>query len=221
MRSNKAGLADLKRLHAAAQAAREADEARAKTQQKQTQAARVASAADHQLFARVTQAVTPLNADERTMHRAASGQRTSDQLAQRRTRAAGQAPEPRLALSDGFSAPTDEQTELQWAAPGIGPDVQRQLRRAFWPISAHLDLHGLNSDRARSALATFVTQSQSHGARCVRIVHGKGYGSQNGQPVLKSRVAQWLTQLPAVSAFASAPSAHGGHGALLVLIRLS
>jgi DNA-nicking Smr family endonuclease len=221
MRSNKAGLADLKRLHAAAQAAREADEARAKTQQKQTQAARIARAADHQLFARVTQAVTPLNADERTMHRAVSGQSTNDQLAQRRARAAGQAPEPRLALSDGFSAPTDEATELQWAAPGIGPDVQRQLRRAFWPISAHLDLHGLNSDQARGALATFVTQSQSQGARCVRIVHGKGYGSQNGQPVLKSRVAQWLTQLPAVSAFASAPIVHGGHGALLVLIRLS
>ena len=68
MRSNKAGLADLKRLHAAAQAAREADEARAKTQQKQTQAARIASAADHQLFARMTQAVTPLNADEPVNH---------------------------------------------------------------------------------------------------------------------------------------------------------
>jgi DNA-nicking Smr family endonuclease len=221
MRSNKAGLADLKRLHAAAQAAREADEARAKAQQKQTQAARSASAADRQLFARMTQAVTPLNADERTMHRALSGQSTSDQLSQRRARAAGQAPEPRSALSDGFPAPTDAETDLQWAAPGIGPDVQRQLRRAFWPISAHLDLHGLNSDQARGALVAFVAESQSHGARCIRIVHGKGYGSQNGQPVLKSRVAQWLTQLPAVSAFASAPSAHGGHGALLVLIRLS
>jgi DNA-nicking Smr family endonuclease len=221
MRSNKAGLADLKRLHVAAQAAREADEARAKAQQKQTQTVSTASVADRQLFTRMTQAVTPLNADERILHRAASGKNTSDQLTQRRARAAGSPPEPSLPLSNSFSAFAENQTEVQWAAPGIGPDVQRQLRRAFWPISAHLDLHGLTSDQARGALATFVAQSQSHGARCVRIVHGKGYGSQNGQPVLKSRVAQWLTQFPAVSAFASAPIAHGGHGALLVLIRLS
>lgn len=220
MRSNKAGLADLKRLHAAASAARQADEARAQAQQKQAQAASAASAADRQLFARMTQAVTPLSSDKRILRRTTSGQSTSDQLAQRRTRAVGQEQKVTSGLSDGVSVPADEHTELKWAAPGIGPDVQRQLRRAYWPISAHLDLHGLNSDQARVALTSFITESQSHGARCVRIVHGKGYGSPNSQPVLKSRVAQWLTQLPAVSAFASAPLAHGGLGALLVLIRL-
>lgn len=220
MRSNKAGLADLKRLHAAAQTAREADAARAKAQQKQALAVSTASVADRQLFARMTQAVTPLTAVERNLHRAAGEQSAGDQLAQRRARAAGQDPEPTSGLSDGFSAFTDAQTELQWAAPGVGPDVQRQLRKAYWPVSAHLDLHGLTSDQARSALASFIAESQNHGARCIRIVHGKGYGSQNGQPVLKSRVAQWLTQLPAVRAFASAPLAHGGDGALLVLIRL-
>ena len=220
MRSNKAGLADLKRLHAAALAARQADEARTQAQQKQAQAASAASAADRQLFARMTQAVTPLTSDRRILQRTTSGQSSEDQLAQRRARAAGQEHKATSALSDGVSVITDEHTDLQWAAPGIGPDVQRQLRRAYWPISAHLDLHGLNSDQARVALSSFIAESQSHGARCVRIVHGKGYGSQNGQPVLKSRVAQWLTQLPAVSAFASAPVAHGGLGALLVLIRL-
>jgi DNA-nicking Smr family endonuclease len=220
MRSNKAGLADLKRLHAAAQAARQADEARAALHKKQQQADKIASAADSQLFARMTQRVKPLEVDPRILHRNASGQAKGDQLEQRRARAAGQVSEPALGLSDGLSGLAEDQSDLQWAAPGIGPDVQRQLRRAYWPVSAHLDLHGLNSDQARTALASFVAQSQSHGARCIRIVHGKGYGSQNGQPVLKSRVAHWLTQLPAVSAFASAPTAHGGQGALLVLIRL-
>jgi DNA-nicking Smr family endonuclease len=220
MRSNKAGLADLKRLHAAAQAASKAEEERATIQKKQQQADSVASAADRQLFARMTEAVKPLAADPRILHRAASGQARGAELEQRRARAAGQAPEPALGLSDGLAGFAEDQSDLHWAAPGIGPDVQRQLRRAYWPVSAHLDLHGLNSDQARTALASFVAQSQGHGARCIRIVHGKGYGSQDGQPVLKSRVAHWLTQLPAVSAFASAPAAHGGQGALLVLIRL-
>ncbi|EJC60989.1 hypothetical protein QWA_17250 [Alcaligenes faecalis subsp. faecalis NCIB 8687] len=35
-----------------------------------------------------------------------------------------------------------------------------------------------------------------HGLRCVRIVHGTGYGSRNGEPVLRHAVRRWLTQLP-------------------------
>jgi DNA-nicking Smr family endonuclease len=97
----------------------------------------------------------------------------------------------------------------------------RQLTRAFWPIGAQLDLHGLNSDQARAALVIFIENSQRHATRCVCIIHGIGYGSANGQPVLPVRVRQWLKQLPAVSAFAQAPKAHGGAGAVLALLRLS
>ena len=105
------------------------------------------------------------------------------------------------------------------AAPGIGPAVLRQLRRAFWPVGARLDLHGLNSDQARARVLAFIENSQNHRTRCVCIIHGVGYGSANGQAVLPVRVRQWLKQLSAVSAFAQAPQAHGGAGALLALIR--
>ena len=142
-------------------------------------------------------------------------------MAQRRLRALGQSETAPAALSDTFSPFAETEGDLAWLAPGIGPEVLRQLRRAFWPVGAHLDLHGLNSDEARLALNNFIEASQTHGTRCVRIVHGKGYGSADGQPVLKARVAQWLTQLSAISAFASAPTAHGGRGALLVLIRMN
>ena len=226
MRNSKAGLADLKRLHQKAleeQRARQAqDQAKllARQQSIQLGLASVTSAEEVKLFARATQAVTRLKSDKRVTHRPSDTQQ-DELMAQRRLRALGQSETAPAALSDTFSPFAETEGDLAWLAPGIGPEVLRQLRRAFWPVGAHLDLHGLNSDEARLALNNFIEASQTHGTRCVRIVHGKGYGSADGQPVLKARVAQWLTQLSAISAFASAPTAHGGRGALLVLIRMN
>ncbi|WP_195843324.1 Smr/MutS family protein, partial [Bordetella pertussis] len=55
--------------------------------------------------------------------------------------------------------------------------------------------------------------------RCVRIVHGKGYGSQGLEPVLKDKARTWLVQKADVLAFSEAPERGGGAGALLVLLR--
>jgi DNA-nicking Smr family endonuclease len=52
----------------------------------------------------------------------------------------------------------------------------------------------------------------------VRVVHGKGHGSPGRQPVLKDKVQRWLAQRAEVIAFAQASGAHGGAGALLVLL---
>jgi DNA-nicking Smr family endonuclease len=53
----------------------------------------------------------------------------------------------------------------------------------------------------------------------VRIIHGVGYGSRNGEPVLRSVVRSWLVQLDEVVAFCGAERAEGGHGALIVLLK--
>jgi DNA-nicking Smr family endonuclease len=225
MRNTKAGLADLKRLHQTAveeQRARQArDLAKLQAQQRSTlpSPASVTSAEEVKLFARAIQSVTPLKSASRVAHRPSDVQQ-ADVMKQRRQRALGQDNSTPPPLSDGFSPFNDTEADLAWVAPGIGPEVLGQLRRAFWPVGAHLDLHGLSSDEARLVLTNFIETSQIHGTRCVRIVHGKGYGSADGQSILKARVAQWLTQLQAISAFASAPPAHGGQGALLVLLRL-
>ncbi len=224
MRNSKAGFADLKRLHQTAleeQRARQArDQAKLQAQQRSDLKGppSVTSADEVKLFARAIQSVTPLKSASRVAHRPRDAQQ-ADVMTQRRQRALGQDNPTPPPLSDGFSPFVDTQADLAWSAPGIGPEVLRQLRRAFWPVGAHIDLHGLSSDEARLALSNFIEVSQIHGTRCVRIVHGKGYGSADGQSVLKARVAQWLTQLNAISAFASAPPAHGGQGALLVLVR--
>ncbi|WP_211450774.1 Smr/MutS family protein [Collimonas antrihumi] len=124
-------------------------------------------------------------------------------------------------LSDDFTIETllhcDE--SLSFARNGIGPDVMRKLRRGHWTIQQQLDLHGLRREEAREALAEFLRLAAKRGWRCVRIIHGKGLGSVNKEPVLKSKVRNWLVQKEEVLAFCQATAAEGGSGALLVLLK--
>ena len=107
---------------------------------------------------------------------------------------------------------------LSFRRPGIGADVVTRLRRGQWALQGQLDLHGLNRDEARDALASYVREAHRRGRRCIRIVHGKGHGSPGRQSVLKSKVQRWLAQRAEVLAFAQATGPQGGAGALLVLL---
>jgi DNA-nicking Smr family endonuclease len=53
----------------------------------------------------------------------------------------------------------------------------------------------------------------------VRIIHGKGYGSREQAPVLKSRLNHWLREQQDVLAFCSSRRDQGGTGAVNVLLR--
>ncbi|MEK0428087.1 MAG: hypothetical protein RL001_614 [Pseudomonadota bacterium] len=124
-------------------------------------------------------------------------------------------------LSDEFSIDTllDVDETLSFARGGIGPDVMRKLRGGGWVMQDQLDLHGLRTDQAREALGQFIRNSVKRGFRCVRIIHGKGLGSMNKKPVLKSKVRNWLVQKDEVIAFVQARAADGGSGALMVLLK--
>jgi DNA-nicking Smr family endonuclease len=124
-------------------------------------------------------------------------------------------------LSDDFSVDTllDTDAALSFARNGIGPDVLRKLRRGHWVIQSQLDLHGLRTDEAREALADYLRAVTRRGQRCVRIIHGKGLGSINKEPVLKNKVRNWLVQKEEVLAFCQAKAADGGSGALVVLLK--
>lgn len=112
---------------------------------------------------------------------------------------------------------TDER--LSFRRPGVGSESLRKLRRGHWVAQAQLDLHGLRSDGAREAVLDFLAQCVRDGLRCVRVIHGKGLGSLNRQPVLKEKVLRWLSQRQEVIAFCEAPPFAGGGGALLVLLK--
>ncbi|MBX3637030.1 MAG: Smr/MutS family protein [Rubrivivax sp.] len=108
---------------------------------------------------------------------------------------------------------------LSFRRSGVGPDVVTRLRRGHWAIQAEVDLHGLRRDEARERLAGFVREAEKRGARCLRVVHGKGLGSPGREPVLKARVQRWLGQHAGVIAFTQASGPQGGAGALIVLLK--
>ena len=112
---------------------------------------------------------------------------------------------------------TDE--ELSYLRDGLSRQVLRQLRRGHWVIQDGIDLHGMNRDEAAVAVAGFLNECAGRGLRCVRIVHGKGLGSRNREPVLKSKLRKWLPQRADVLAFCQAPANDGGSGALWLLLR--
>lgn len=124
-------------------------------------------------------------------------------------------------MSDEFDVTTllDVDANLSYTRTGIGPDVVRKLRKGHWAIQDEFDLHGMRRDEAREALADFLREVTRRGLRCVRIIHGKGLGSVNKEPVLKGMVHKWLVQKDEVIAFCQAKAADGGSGALVVLLR--
>ena len=124
-------------------------------------------------------------------------------------------------LSDEFNVDTLLETDgaLSFARNGIGPDVVRKLRRGHWIIQNQLDLHGLRREEAGEALAQFLRDATRRGLRCVRVIHGKGLGSINKEPVLKNKVRSWLVQKEEVIAYCQARAADGGSGALVVLLK--
>ena len=206
-------LQDLQQLHTHLKHAQEQAAHRKAEREKAQRKAQ----AEQSLFARAAGAVTPLRHEARAHLPPASPppvavQRERDERAVLRE-----------ALSDEFDSGTllEIDETLSFRRPGIGTDVTRKLRNGDWAIQREIDLHGLRREDAREALSAFLREAHKHGLRCVRVVHGKGLGSPGKTPVLKGRVQGWLVQKNEVLAFVQARPAHGGAGALLVLLKPS
>lgn len=94
-----------------------------------------------------------------------------------------------------------------------------KLKKGGFQIQAELDLHGLTQDIANQKIVEFIEQSYFYELRFIRIIHGKGYNSDEKFPVLKNLVNQLLRQNKAVLAFHSAPVKEGGVGAVNILLK--
>ena len=113
-------------------------------------------------------------------------------------------------------------------APGLEPfdrRLKQRLARGTEPLDDRIDLHGKTQSEAHAALLSFLRKAQSHGARFVLVITGKGGGGRDDwseRGVLKRQVPQWL-RLPEfrgyVVGFEDAHSGHGGAGALYLRIR--
>jgi DNA-nicking Smr family endonuclease len=107
----------------------------------------------------------------------------------------------------------------EFLRPGISRMILRKLRRGQIPLQDSLDLHGLNSDKARLLLLEFLRHATQRGLRHVCVIHGKGWHTDGGEGILKIRTRHWLTQCAEVLAFCEAPPNAGGGGAVLVLLK--
>jgi DNA-nicking Smr family endonuclease len=113
----------------------------------------------------------------------------------------------------------EHEGEQTFVRPGIGSDVLAKLRRGHWSLQGELDLHGYTTEEARDRLADFLLDARARGARCVRVIHGKGLTSPRKEPVLKGKVRRWLAHWDDVLAYSEAPRHAGGGGAVLILLK--
>jgi DNA-nicking Smr family endonuclease len=106
-------------------------------------------------------------------------------------------------------------------AAGLDKRTLMRLRRGLITPETQIDLHRQTQEEAHRLLGGFLAASQASSRRCVLVITGKGYGS-GGAGVLKTMVPRWLNEQPnrgRVLAFCHAVPAHGGEGALYVLLR--
>jgi len=108
------------------------------------------------------------------------------------------------------------------AHPGLDRRTATRLRRGQMAIEARIDLHGLDRDEARRALAGFIQGQREAGRRCVLVITGKGLGADGSVGVLRAAVPEWLNEAPLrrdVVSFVQARPRDGGEGAIYVLLR--
>ena len=120
------------------------------------------------------------------------------------------------AAIEAFDAEVED--DASFLRPGLPRDILRKLRRTHWVVQDELDLHGFTSDEAAAETGAFIAQCKQRGQRCVRIVHGKGLRSPGREPVLKRRIRKLLARRDDVVAYVEPRAAHGGAGAVVVLL---
>jgi len=165
---------------------------------------------DKTLFQQYLKGTRPLQSDRRL-----------PENTRRSTKPQARQPQPteQGALSLRLDPDIDVNQTLFFHRGGLQHSYIKRLKRGDIAIDARLDLHGQTLDQAQGSLTQFIHHSCDSGLRCVLVVHGRGLGSENGRPLLKQAVSQWLTQLDSVIAYASAIPSHGGVGALYVILR--
>jgi len=225
VKTAKSSLADLRRLRAEAAAAPPpASTPPAAAQPPRPAAIPALDPADRALFRQAMRFVQPLP-DHGPRARVGGPQRDPEPLLQARRLHAQGAAEARTAAPPAHrqrrKPPAFDPEAGAFLQAGCGPDLLRGLRRGKWIPQASLDLHGSTLEQSIERLDRFLASCLEHDIRCVRIIHGKGIGSRQGEPVLKDAVRRHLCRLEAVQAWVQCGEHDGGEGALHALLRLA
>lgn len=186
---------------------------------------KIVSKTDKALFLQAVQGVQPLKNSQRQHLKSSKTKQSlqqSEQFKRRQQHALGHSQPLGLTdISDLYSSDYDELPRSEYLNPLCGTDVLRHLKQGRWRIMSSIDLHGSNLDQARLRLDYFLQHSLAEGFKCIRVVHGIGYGSKDSGPVLPTAVRRWLSQLDFVLAFSDCAPNEGGQGAVKVVLRTS
>ena len=112
--------------------------------------------------------------------------------------------------------------QVEGKSPDADDALLRRLRNGEYPPEERVDLHGLPAAVAKRSVEETLKRVWFRGGRCFLVVHGRGLHSEDGTPVLKELLIEWLGQPPLVErvvAFTSARGRDGGVGATYVLLR--
>lgn len=208
-------------------------------------AGRPVSGPEADLWGKVTETMTPLEAGRRARRadRApepqapAEGQEAAP--AATPTRGATPARQPARAVAKtpaggpapALPPPAAPPPLSPGAAPGVDRRTAERLKRGQIPIEAKIDLHGYRLEEAHRALDMFLERAAAAGRRCVLVITGRGLGPRREESqaarvmprgVLREQVPRWLNE-PAnrarILAFCQAQPKHGGAGAIYVLLK--
>jgi len=153
---------------------------------------------DHRLWARVAATVHPL-----------PGRSAPEIEADEASAAPVQLPLPARS-SPKVRAPYTPPTDIE-------PNRLRRIARE--PLEARIDLHGMDQDRAKTALENFLIRAWAEGYRSALVITGKG---TRGEGVLRKRTPEWLAApslREVVAGVSEAHRHHGGEGALYVALK--
>jgi len=215
--AKRAPIKDLNELSALKQQLKVRAEAE-KIAEQQRQAAELAVQKEAGLFRKNIGDITPLKAPDTYQHPRPTFLQQMAKTKSVDITSMAQAMENIEQWSDEFDASQEDEEEgVSYAAKGSSPELLAKLKKGQWPVQAFLDLHGMQRDQARTALAEFLKRSKLARLRCVCVIHGKGYSSRE-PAVLPGKVRIWLSQSELVQAFCPALPKDGGDGAVQVLL---
>jgi DNA-nicking Smr family endonuclease len=176
---------------------------------------------DQQLFQRAMEGVVPLADNRKKIVRSPGDQeRVSPEISDHNTLG-----KDHLANLVNDSAAWDisfSDEYIEGAVSGVSPKIMRRLKRGEFSIQDYIDLHGLTKKEAEAAVNEFLLQSYQRDLRCVLIVHGRGLGSADQRPAIKTELPVWMRRgalKRIVLAFVTARPYDGGAGAIYVLLR--
>ncbi len=177
------------------------------------------SDADDKLFRDELQGVAPLQASAKiNLNRSPV---STLAVAARREAAVRELAIERNFLGLDFVDMLDPYYPLEFKRPGVQHGVFRKLKQGKYPMDARLDLHRLTVAMAREEVFLFIREAVAYDLRNVLIVPGRGSHGNSPEAILKSYVNKWLPEFDDVQAFCSAVPAHGGTGAVYVMLKKS